>query len=232
MDAKVGDWVVTPRRGKPVEIQALWLNALASAARLDGRLETLRERARLAFGRRFWNPERHMLFDVIDVDGATGKVDAACRPNQIFAVGGLPLSLLSSEQARAVVDAVERELWTPLGLRSLERHHPDYQPRYTGGVQSRDGAYHQGTVWPWLMGAFVDAWVKVRGSTPEAKEQARARFVLPLREHLQTAGLGHVSEIADADAPHTPRGCPFQAWSVGELLRLERVVLAPSGRSE
>ena len=111
-------------------------------------------------------------------------------------------------------------------MRSLERHHPDYQAHYTGGVRSRDGAYHQGTVWPWLLGAFVEAWVKVRGSTPEAKQQARARFVAPLREHLHCAGLGHVSEIADAEAPHAPRGCPFQAWSVGELLRLERVVLA------
>ncbi|HYJ08286.1 MAG TPA: amylo-alpha-1,6-glucosidase [Polyangiaceae bacterium] len=227
MDAKVGDWVVTPRRGKPVEVQALWLNALACAARIDGRLEALRERARLAFCRRFWNPERRMLFDVIDVEGASGSVDAACRPNQIFAAGGLPLSLLPSEQARAVVDAVERELWTPLGLRTLERHHHDYQPHYAGNPRSRDGAYHQGTVWPWLLGAFVEAWVKVRGGSSEAKQQARTRFVAPLREHLGHAGLGHVSEIAEAEAPHTPRGCPFQAWSLGELLRLERVVLAP-----
>lgn len=227
MDAKVGDWVVTPRRGKPVEVQALWLNALACAARIDGRLEALRERARLAFCRRFWNPERRMLFDVIDVEGAAGSVDAACRPNQIFAAGGLPLSLLPTEQARAVVDAVERELWTPLGLRTLERHHHDYQPHYGGSPRSRDGAYHQGTVWPWLLGAFVEAWVKVRGSSAEAKEQARARFLAPLREHLGHAGLGHVSEIAEAETPHTPRGCPFQAWSLGELLRLERVVLAP-----
>jgi glycogen debranching enzyme len=205
----------------------LWLNALGCAARLDGNLESVRERARLAFCRRFWNPERHMLFDVIDVEGKPGRVDAACRPNQIFAAGGLPLSLLPLEQARAVVEAVERELWTPLGLRSLERHHPDYQPRYVGDVRSRDGAYHQGTVWPWLLGAFVEAWVKVRGSTPEAKQQARARFLAPLQQHLSQAGLGHVSEIADAEAPHTPRGCPFQAWSLGELLRLDRVVLAP-----
>jgi len=125
-----------------------------------------------------------------------------------------------------VVDAVERELYTPLGLRSLERHHPDYHAHYTGGVLGRDGAYHQGTVWPWLLGAFVEAWVKVRGSTVEAKTEAVARFVEPLRRHLERAGLGHVSEIADAEAPFFPRGCPFQAWSVGELLRLERVVLA------
>jgi glycogen debranching enzyme len=135
--------------------------------------------------------------------------------------------LLSAEQARAVVNAVERELYTPLGLRSLERHHPDYRAHYTGGVYERDGAYHQGTVWPWLVGPFVEAWVKVRGSTPEAKAEARERFVQPLLHHLEHAGLGHVSEIADAEAPYFPRGCPFQAWSVGELLRLTRGVLTP-----
>jgi glycogen debranching enzyme len=168
-----------------------------------------------------------MLFDVVDDAHVPGAVDAACRPNQIFAAGGLPFTLLAPERARAVVDAVERELWTPLGLRSLERGHPAYVPRYEGGVRERDGAYHQGTVWPWLIGPFVEAWVKSRGSTAEAKRNARARFVAPLLEHFRAAGIGHVSEIADADAPHVPRGCPFQAWSLAELLRLERVVLAP-----
>lgn len=226
MDAKVGDWVVTPRRGKPVEIQALWLTALAHAARIDPSFGQLRERGQAAFARRFWNPERSMLFDVVDVDHRAGEVDSACRPNQIFAAGGLPVSLLPPEQARAVVNAVERDLYTPLGLRSLERHHPDYQPHYGGGPRERDGAYHQGTAWPWLLGPFIEAWVKVRGNTTEAKAQARERFVSPWRRHLEHAGIGHVSEIADAEAPHTPRGCPFQAWSVGELLRVERVVLA------
>jgi glycogen debranching enzyme len=185
----------------------------------------LRDRAEAAFVERFWNAQRHMLYDVVDVDHVPGKVDASCRANQIFAVGGLQVDLLSSRQARAVVDAVERELYTPLGLRSLERHDPAYRGQYVGGVRERDGAYHQGTVWPWLMGPFVEAWVKVRGGTAEAKAEARARFVAPLRHHLAHAGLGHVSEIADAEPPHRPRGCPFQAWSVGELLRLERVVL-------
>lgn len=226
MDAKVGDWVVTPRRGKPVEIQALWLSALTHAARLDGAFTELRDRAQASFVERFWNAKRGMLFDVVDVDHAPGRVDAACRPNQIFAAGGLPVTFLPPDQARSVVDAVERELYTPLGLRSLEQHHPDYRPRYGGGVLERDGAYHQGTAWPWLLGPFVEAWVKVRGNTPAAKAEARQRFIPPLRQHLTQAGLGHVSEIADAEAPHTPRGCPFQAWSVGELQRLERVVLA------
>jgi glycogen debranching enzyme len=217
---------VTPRRGKPVEVQALWINALAYATELEPAFAALGERARGAFRQRFWHAERGMLFDVVDVDHVPGAVDGACRPNQIFAAGGLPIELLPLDQARSVVDAVERELWTPLGLRSLEPGHPDYRAHYDGKVLERDGAYHQGTVWPWLIGAFVEAWVKVRGGTPEAKAEARQRFVRPLRLHRSHAGIGHVSEIADAEAPHVPRGCPFQAWSVGELLRLERVVLA------
>ena len=225
MDAKIGDWVVTPRRGKPVEIQALWITALSHASGIDGSFTQLRERAQATFARRFWNPERSMLFDVVDVEHRPGDVDSACRPNQIFAAGGLPVSLLSPEQARAVVNAVERDLYTPMGLRSLEPQHPDYHPHYAGDPRARDGAYHQGTVWPWLLGPFVEAWVKVRGSTPEAKARARERFVTPWRQQLEHAGIGHVSEIADAEAPHTARGCPFQAWSVGELLRIERVVL-------
>jgi glycogen debranching enzyme len=148
------------------------------------------------------------------------------RPNQIFAVGGLPFSLLEGEQAKQVVAAVEEKLLTPLGLRSLAPSEPDYQPHYQGGVRQRDGAYHQGTVWPWLIGPFVEAWVRVHGNTAAAKQEARAKFVAPLLTHLDDAGLGHVSEIADAAAPHAPRGCPFQAWSVGELSRLEQVVLA------
>jgi glycogen debranching enzyme len=125
-----------------------------------------------------------------------------------------------------VVDAVERELWTPLGLRSLERGHPAYQGRYHGSVRERDGAYHQGAVWPWLIGPFVEAWVKSRHGTAAAKAEARARFVAPLLAHVEQAGLGHVSEVADGDPPHAPGGCPFQAWSVAELIRLERQVLS------
>jgi predicted glycogen debranching enzyme len=225
MDAKVGDWVVTPRRGKPVEIQALWIAALEQAMLIDGGYRDLCARARSSFLERFWNPKRRMLADVVDVDHVPGRVDTACRPNQIFAAGGLPVQLLDLDRARAVVDAVERELWTPLGLRTLEPQHPDYRPTYGGGVRQRDGAYHQGVAWPWLLGPFVEAWVKVRQGTAEAKHEARRRFVAPVLEHLSHAGLGHVSEIADAEPPYTPRGCPFQAWSVGELVRLERRVL-------
>jgi predicted glycogen debranching enzyme len=227
MDAKVGDWVVTPRRGKPVEVQALWLVALEYASRLDARFADLRQRARESFQGRFWNRERGMLFDVVDVDHVPGKVDATCRPNQILAAGGLPLTFLSAERASQVVSVVERELYTPLGLRSLSPSEPEYRGRYVGGVWERDGAYHQGTVWPWLLGPFVEAWVKARGQSGEAKKLARERFLPPLYEHLRHAGLGHVSEITDAEPPFTPRGCPFQAWSLAELLRLERTVLAP-----
>ncbi len=227
MDAKVGDWVVTPRIGKPVEVQALWLNALWIAGAFSDRWRELHDRGLASFQKRFWNEAAGCLYDVVDPDHAPGTADAAFRPNQIFAVGGLPFALLEGERARKVVDAVEAKLATPLGLRSLAPDDPAYTGRYEGGPLERDGAYHQGTVWPFLLGAFVDAWVRVRNGTEQAKSEARGRFLAPLMAHLDGAGLGHVSEIADGDAPHTPRGCPFQAWSVGELLRIDRIILAP-----
>jgi predicted glycogen debranching enzyme len=226
MDAKVGDWVVTPRIGKPVEIQALWINALRIADTFTEQFRDLLARATASFDRRFWNEDGGFLYDVVDADHRPGTADASFRPNQCFAVGGLPFPLLTGERARRVVDGVEQKLWTPLGLRTLAPDDPRYRGRYEGGPLDRDGAYHQGTAWPWLLGAFVEAWVRVRGGGAGAIREARRRFVEPLEVHLAEAGLGHVSEIADGDAPHTPRGCPFQAWSVGELLRLDRVVLA------
>ncbi|MBI2361581.1 MAG: glycogen debranching enzyme N-terminal domain-containing protein, partial [Deltaproteobacteria bacterium] len=226
MDAKVGDWVVTPRTGKPVEVQALWLNALRVGSQFSDGWKELLQRGREAFRVRFWNDQAGFLYDVVDADHQQGKVDASFRPNQIFAVGGLPLALLEGERASKVVNAVESRLWTPIGLKSLGPEEPGYTPHYEGGVRERDGAYHQGTVWPWLLGPFVEAWVRVRGGTSDAKREAREKFFEPLVQHVNEAGLGHVSEIADADPPHTPRGCPFQAWSVGEALRLDRVVLA------
>ncbi|HEX5633236.1 MAG TPA: amylo-alpha-1,6-glucosidase, partial [Gemmatimonadales bacterium] len=207
MDARVGDWVVTPRVGKPVEIQALWINALRIGG---GRWDTLRERAVASFERRFWDEERGALHDVVDVDHVPGAVDASIRPNQLLAVGGLPWPLLSGRRARRIVDLAERELWTPLGPRSLAPNHRDYAPHYRGDPVMRDGAYHQGTVWPWLAGAFVDAWIRARRGTPAGRAEARRRFVEPLLAHLDEAGVGHVSEVADADAPHLPGGCPFQ----------------------
>jgi predicted glycogen debranching enzyme len=226
MDAKVGDWVVTPRIGKPVEVQALWLNALAFGARFDARWRDPLTLGLGNFRERFWNPAGGCLFDVVDVNHRAGLNDPALRPNQVFAVGGLPLALLDGERAVQVVASVEANLLTPAGLRSLAPREPEYIGHYQGGVRQRDASYHQGTVWPWLMGAFVEAWLRTHGNDASARAQARRRFLEPLLAGMDSAGQGHISEIADGDAPHTPRGCPFQAWSVAEALRLDRVVLA------
>ena len=226
MDARVDGHEITPRIGKPIEIQALWLNALAVGAKFSARWETLFEKGRAAFESKFWNEHAGYLADVIDCDHQPGVIDLTFRPNQIFAIGGLPLMLLSKEKARRVVDAVEMLLLTPLGLRSLAPGEAGYARHYEGDSRARDSVYHQGTVWPWLIGAFVEAWVRVNGANAAAKKKASARFLPPLYKHLNNAGLGHVSEICDAEAPHTPRGCPFQAWSLGELLRLEQSVLS------
>jgi glycogen debranching enzyme len=221
MDAKVGDWVVTPRCGKPVEIQALWYNALRIAedmarrfsdAEFEDTVRQLADRARASFTAQFWNADEGCLFDVVH-----GKDrDASVRPNQIFAVS-LPYSMLWAYRAHRVVETVERELLTPMGLRSLSPRDPNYRGRYAGGVTSRDAAYHQGTVWPFLIGAFVDAYLRVHG---EAGRGRAVEIVERLREATRTYGLGQLPEIADGDPPHTPRGCIAQAWSVGELLRI------------
>ncbi len=222
MDAKVGDWVVTPRIGKPIEIQALWLNALKLASTVDGRWTPLYDRGKASFLARFWDETLGHLHDVIDSDHVAGKIDSSFRPNQIFAIGGLPYSLIEGSRARRIVDMVEQRLLTPLGLRSLAPSEPGYKPHYLGDARERDSAYHQGTVWPWLMGPFIEAWVRVRGETDAAKEEASSRLLKPLLDHLGDAGLGHLPEIADAEPPHNPRGCPFQGWSVGEALRIEK----------
>jgi glycogen debranching enzyme len=226
MDARVGDRVITPRIGKPVEIQALWINALQIASRIDTRWIQACEHARRTFAERFWNDERSCLFDVVDVDHVRGQNDSSVRPNQILAVGGLPFAVLEGKRARLVVDLVELELLTPMGLRSLAPSEEGYSAHYEGGPDARDAVYHQGTVWPWLIGPFVDAWLRVRGNTTTARRRAHKRFLSPLIEHATTRGLGHVCEIADADAPFTPRGCPFQAWSLGELVRAVQMVKA------
>jgi predicted glycogen debranching enzyme len=228
MDAKVGDWVVTPRIGKPVEVQALWLNAVWLAGQRNGRWLDFFERGRRSFQARFWNEATGALNDVVDVNHERGTFDASFRPNQIFALGGLPLALVEKAQARRALDAIEQRLWTPLGLRSLAPGEPGYIGRYEGVVSARDGAYHQGTVWPWLLTSFVDGWLRVRGGSASARQTARERFLAPLLRHLDDAGFDHVSEIADGDSPHRPNGCPFQAWSVGEALRLVQL-LGPAG---
>jgi predicted glycogen debranching enzyme len=233
MDVKLGDWVVTPRYGKPVEIQALWYNALQTMKDLAARFgdSTSQRRyaemgavARSRFNRLFWNEDKGCLYDVVD----ESTPDASIRPNQILAVG-LRHSMLSLERARAVVDVVARELLTPYGLRTLSPFDSRYARRYDGDQHARDSAYHQGTVWPWLLGPFISAYMKVNEGTPEARQQA-ADWLEPFRSHFFEAGLGQVSEIFDADLPYQPRGCIAQAWSVAELLRaaVEYVFTAPS----
>jgi len=225
MDARVDGREVTPRWGKPVEIQALWYNALCVMAHLadafgdpaaSARYAELADRARQRFQQVFWNDAAGCLYDVLP---DTGGPDASIRPNQIFAVS-LPYPLLSGEQALQVVDVVEWELLTPYGLRTLSPRDPKYRGRYEGDPRSRDAAYHQGTVWPWLLGPFLTAYVKVHGGDPEREARRRAdRFLDPLRAHLTEQGLGQISEVFDGDFPHRPGGCFAQAWSVAEVLR-------------
>jgi len=223
MDAKVGDWVVTPRIGKPVEINALWYNALGIMESLAERLgedgtEYGKRARRVArrFRAAFVRPDQRGLYDVI----TDGGPDAAIRPNQIFAVS-LPHSPLTAGEQKAVVQTVEKELLTPVGLRSLAPEDPAYRPRYEGGPWERDSAYHQGTVWPWLLGPFALAHFKVYGDA----ERARA-FLRPLQAHLSEGEIGSISEIFDADSPHRPNGCIAQAWSVAETLRAWRALSA------
>jgi predicted glycogen debranching enzyme len=229
MDAKVGDWVVTPRTGKPVEINALWYNALCTMAefarilsRSAERWEALAERVRASF-ERFWNDAAGYCFDV--VDGPDGD-EPALRPNQIFAVS-LPRSPLSPERQRLVVEACSRHLLTSFGLRSLAPDEPHYAGRYVGGSRERDGVYHQGTAWAWLLGPFALAHFKVHGD-----RQAALSFLAPLAHHLDDYGIGSVAEIFDGDPPFTPAGCPAQAWSVAETLRAWSELSAPDRPAE
>ena len=216
MDAKVGDWVVTPRIGKPVEINALWYNALIAMAAFARRLgrspaewSAMAERTTAGFTR-FWNAEAGYCYDVID---GPGGPEAALRPNQILAVS-LPASPLPPERQRLVVGACSRQLLISYGLRSLAPGEPGYQPRYAGGPRERDGAYHQGTAWAWLLGPFALAHHRVHGD----REAARA-FLAPMAQHLRDHGLGSIAEVFEAEPPFRPDGCIAQAWSVAETLR-------------
>jgi glycogen debranching enzyme len=222
MDAKVGEWVVTPRRGKPVEIQALWYNAICIMGEIAAclgddsarkRYDNMAALTKWSFNRLLWNEKGSYLYDVVN----GGPPDASIRPNQIFAVS-LPHSMLSPERAKQVVNIVQEHLLTPYGLRSLAPSDPQYRGHYIGDGTSRDGAYHQGTVWPWLMGPFVAAYIKVNNESNAARRQAD-EWLAPLKDHLSDAGLGHISEIFEGDAPHRPVGCIAQAWSVAEILR-------------
>jgi predicted glycogen debranching enzyme len=221
MDAKVEDWVVTPRRGKAVEINALWYNALrlieawCKETGLREEADAFKnhaEKAEQSFNRRFWYEEGGYLYDVVDGEGA--DVDPSCRPNQILAIA-LKYPVLDRTRWEPVVNTVKERLLTPVGLRSLAPGSKDYKSQYYGDLRSRDAAYHQGTVWAWLIGPFIDAWLKVH---PGDKETARA-FLNGFEEHLSQACIGSISEIFDAEYPYTPRGCIAQAWSVAEILR-------------
>jgi predicted glycogen debranching enzyme len=227
MDAKVGDWVVTPRRGKPVEIQALWYNALRVMEDFAGRLgrtapqahyTKMAERAAAAFGGQFWNDAAGCLFDVVD---GSGK-DASIRPNQLFAAS-LFHRMLTRERAASIVEVARRDLLTPFGLRTLAPADPQYRGRYEGDPVSRDGAYHQGTVWPWLLGPFIEAYLWVNEGSAEARRQA-AEWAKPLMEYMEGEGTGQVPEVFDGDAPQRAGGAIAQAWSVGELLRIREML--------
>ena len=221
MDVRVGDWVATPRHGKPVEINALWYNALrimeSLCEKFDEDASAYRTRAnqvKESFNAKFWDSANQCLFDVVDGD----EPDDHIRPNQIYAVS-LPFSLLPEEQEKAVVALVEKELFVGCGLRSLAPDHPDYHGIYCGALAKRDAAYHQGTAWGFLLGGFFSAYMKVNHHSSSAAENA-VRMLEPVRKHLSDSGcIGSISEIFDGDAPHNPRGCYAQAWSVGEVLR-------------
>jgi predicted glycogen debranching enzyme len=224
MDAKVNGRVVTPRIGKPIEVNALWLNAAATMARFAKilgtdavRYETIRNNARAGFAK-FWNAEKQYCFDVIDAPGSPDGKDATLRPNQIFAVS-LPETALNADQQRAVVEICARELVTSVGLRSLGPDEPGYRGHYGGAAEERDGAYHQGTVWGWLLGPFALSHLRVHGDARQAMS-----FLAPLLGQIKSAGLGTLSEIFDGDPPYFPNGCIAQAWTVGETLRAWRSI--------
>ena len=221
MDAVVEGRPVTPRGGKPVEVQALWYNALQFLVEIQLKwkeptrgYDQLAQVAQKSFNEKFWNADGNYLFDVVD-----GRHrDARVRPNALFALA-FPYEVLEEKHFKPVLDTATRELLTPFGLRSLARTSPEYRAACVGGPADRDTAYHQGTVWPWLLGAYMTATVKAQGATEDTKAHLRG-LLKPFLSHLTVAGLGQVSEIFDGDAPHAPRGCPAQAWSVGELLRV------------
>jgi predicted glycogen debranching enzyme len=238
MDAKIGGWVVTPRSGQPVEIQALWFNALKAMEELGTRfndqesVKRFRSSSALVqstFNRVFWNEAKDCLYDVVNGEIA----DASIRPNQIFAIS-LRYSMLPRDRAEKLLRVVERDLLTPYGLRTLNQQDPNYKGRYQGGPRQRDSAYHQGTVWPWLMGPYISAYLKVYGNNDATLRYAR-ELLRPLEEHLSQGCLGQISEIYDGSAPQNARGCFAQAWSVGQIMQLlvEKVLqkhVDPSGK--
>ncbi|MBO5098495.1 MAG: glycogen debranching enzyme family protein [Agathobacter sp.] len=230
MDVRVGDWVVTPRHGKPVEINALWYNALKVMEKLAAHYgdspeisvpsvtySSLAEQVKSSFCEKFWNEKDNCLYDVIDDGNGANEKDASIRPNQIYAVS-LPYTMLDANKARAVVDTVTEKLFVGVGLRSLDPAHKDYHPIYIGSLPKRDAAYHQGTAWGFILGGFITAYTKVYGPSKETAEEC-LEMIAPVKEHLRNNCVGSICEIFDGDAPHNGRGCYAQAWSVGETLR-------------
>jgi glycogen debranching enzyme len=224
MDAEVNGEAVTPRAGKAVEIQALWYNALRTMHLLADKFglkasaekyAAMANRTRKSFNAKFWNPKAGCLFDVLEPDGA----DASIRPNQVFAAS-LEFPILSKAKSRLVLNVVNRELVSPNGLRTLSPSDPKFIGKCAGDRASRDKAYHNGTVWPWLLGPFVTAYLKTRGYEESVRERVMQKLVLPFFTlGIRQAGLGTLCEIRDSDPPYTPRGCIAQAWSVAEPLR-------------
>ncbi len=228
MDAKLDDKVVTPRMGKNVEINALWYHAIRIAALFSdlfddeesyAAYEIHAEKIRQSFESQFWYEEGQYLYDTLGPDGS----DSSIRPNQIFAVS-LPHPVIDGDKARAVFDCVTEHLLTPCGLRTLAPGHPDYKPRYAGSQKMRDAGYHQGAVWPWLMGPYIDAMIRVKGPSRNLAKEG-LKLLEPLFQHMQDAGLGTISEIFDGEPPHAPGGCIAQAFSVAEILRIYLILL-------
>lgn len=230
MDVRVGDWVATPRHGKPVEINALWYNALCVMQMLANRFgdceyakeyAQLSDRVKSSFRQEFWYEEGGYLYDVVD----DNEKDSSLRPNQIYAIS-LPYTMLSAEENASIIQVVEAKLLAGPGLRSLSSDHKDYHPIYLGALAKRDAAYHQGTAWGFLMGGFISAYMKVHHHSAQAAAQAM-HFLAPVREHFTENCIGSICEIFDGDAPHLGRGCYAQAWSVGEVLRCYEEDVAP-----
>jgi predicted glycogen debranching enzyme len=228
MDARIGTWVVTPRMGKPVEIQALWFNALKIFSKLlalnnqhnDAELvNDSAEKVKISFNEKFWNEPGNCLYDVMDENG---NPDATVRPNQLFAIS-LPFALVEGDKAESILKVVEEHLYTPVGLKSLPEYDKHYVPVYGGDAYHRDSSYHEGTVWSWLLGPYIDAVMKLpnyTGSDGLSGINKAKKIIESFKYHLNEGCVGSVSEIFDADAPHHPRGCVAQAWSVAEILRV------------